>query len=581
MHSILNRQAHNPLTGLRFVLELGLSYRHLLRDYCRSILKHEPSQIITKAMRQDMQQLVTYARQSFTYKQPKLIISPDPTDNRFRHPHWHEKRHFTIIMQAYLLLTKHLQALANTAPYTGRDKKQIKFCTDLLLETLCPQNFLLTNPEVIRYTKQNHGRNLLKGFNYFLEDLERWQGHINLTKTNLDAFKVGVNLATTPGKVVFRNEIIELIYYQPTTPMLHSIPMLMITSWINKFYILDLKPRNSLIKWAIDQGLPVFAISWVNPQTKHQDMGLDHYVEHGVLKAVDIIKSICQCSQVHALGYCLGGTLLAISAAYAAQQQDQSFASLSYVATLTDFDEGGGIGNLMGPEQLKVYEKTLAQHHLWDGHKMQIGFNLTNSNQFIWPFVQRRYLFGKSNVAIDSIFWGLDLANTTEALYRFYTQDLHHHNKLATANALTVLGEPINLHLITVPTCCIAFDQDTISPWQTCYALAQHYQHSPCPATFILGQGTHITGLIAHAQQKQAQYRLGIASQPTPSTWYHYSNTTSQSWWYAWLNWLNSHFDDRNNATKLGYDQAPMLTNTPGDYVHQACKHDHQEPHMV
>ena len=244
----------------------------------------------------------------------------------------------------------------------------------------------------------------------------------------------------------------ELIYYAPSTEKTHETPMLMITSWINKFYILDLRPRNSLIRWLRDQGYPVFAISWVNPLAQHRHHGVDDYVQLGIEKAIEIILTTCQCSQVHTMGYCLGGTLLSIASSYLAANNKPWIASMSLVATLLDFSEEEGLATFMGPEQLAVYEKTLAKYHLWDGHKMQIGFNLTNSNQFIWPFAQRRYLYGKSAIAIDSVYWGLDLANTTEALYRFYASDLHGKNTLMTPNLLQVNGYPIDIHTNTVPT---------------------------------------------------------------------------------------------------------------------------------
>ena len=561
MQSILRGDADNPLQGIRFVLALGFSYRQLLWDFFRLLGKDDPGKAAIQAFHKDIKRLARFAHAALRKQQaPLLFILPDD-DMRFRNAAWRENTAHRIVLQSYLLLSHHLTHFATTIPFESRDKQQILFCVDLLLETLCPNNCLLTNPEAMRYTRQQKGLNVLKGMHYFLEDLQRWKGHINLTKTNLKSFTVGKNLAVTKGKVIYRNAIMELIFYQPTTSKQCITPILLMTSWINKFYILDLREKNSLIRWLSNQGMAVFAISWINPDATHKDLGLEAFMEQGVIQAISTIQSTLDCQKVHALGYCLGGTLLAITAAYMQASKQNHLASLSFIATMTDFAEGGGIGNLMRPAQLAVYEKTLAKNHVWDGHKMQIGFNLTNSNHFIWPFMQRRYLMGKTNVAIDSIHWGLDLANTTEALYRFYTNDLHRDNALATPGALSVNGVPIDLSCIKAPVCCIAFDEDNISPWQTVYQLAQTQQ-----GYFILGSGNHITGLITPEKHARSYHRAGQASKIHAINWLNQQPSEQGSWWRPWYQWMRK-IDQTQTDYTGHYHKIYAIVAAPGSYV--------------
>ncbi len=561
MQSMAKGDANSPLHGLKFVLALGFSYKELLWQCFYQLGQDAQGKAAIRAFHQDIKRLTKFTKAAMLGRQAQSMFAIAKEDKRFKNPAWRESWWHRCTLQAYLMLSHHLQHFTEIIPLTGRDKQQINFCVDLLLETLCPNNSLLTNPEALRYTRQEKGLNLLKGMNYFLEDFERWQGHINLSKTNFNAFTVGKNLATSPGKVIYRNEVIELIFYQSSTLKQYTTPILLITSWINKFYILDLREKNSLVRWLNQQGFAVFCISWINPDASHQDLGLETFVHLGIVQAISTIKNTLGCEQVHALGYCLGGTLLAISASLMQKQRLHGLASLTFVATLVDFAEGGGIGNLMGPKQLAVYEKTLAQDHLWDGHKMQIGFNLTNSNHFIWPFMQRRYLLGKPPIAVDSIHWGLDLANTSEAMYRFYTNDLHRDNTLMTAGALKVGGVAIDISQIKVPVCCVGFEEDTISPWQTAYGLAQMHK-----GQFILGNGTHITGLVTPASLPKAKHWAGQAKQHQAKTWLDSQTKTSGSWWQPWQQWL-SHKEHHQEHYLINYHGCKTLASAPGDYV--------------
>lgn len=495
--SLTKTNKENPANGVAFMAQLGGTYLPLLKR-CGEQILHQPQLLerLINELTHDLHTLIKAAR---------------------------EKPDYQILNELHALCKRSVYECVSELNLSKRDKAQFRLCLDFAINYLAPKNHLWGNRDAKRLTKKQSGVNLIQGLSYLAEDIVRWQGHLNLTKTTMGYFQLGKNIGCTPSEIVLDTDVMQLLHYHPVTEKKHPIPLLLVTSWINKYYILDLSPRNSSVQWWLNHGYDVFIINWKDPSQQEAHLGFEDYVLKGPVAALKAIENLTGQKQAHGFGYCLGGTLMSAANAYLSASNSHRLASLTTVASMVDFSEPGAIGHLMGPEQVALYEEVMQKDCNWDGQKMHLAFNLTDSERFIWPFAVRRYLHGKKPMRLDTLFWGLDLSDTTRALYQFYMHDLHLNNRLVQPGALHIQGIPLDIHSSQVPWFCLGFESDRTSPWASCFKTCDAYQG---PVQKVLSQGEHLTGVL-NADSLSCQV-VGKSTE------------TTKDWRLHWLAWMNN-----------------------------------------
>ena len=451
--------------------------------------------------------------------------APEPGDRRFKDDAWSENPLYDHIRQSYLLASKFmLSTVRETEGLDAHTAHKVDFYTRQFIDALAPTNFAMTNPEVARRTVETGGENLVQGLSNMLEDLERGQGRLRIRMTDLDKFKLGENVAVTPGKVVFENDLMQLLQYAPTTDTVRKRPLLVIPPWINKYYILDLRPKNSFIKWAVDQGHTVFVISWVNPDERLAYKGMDDYLLEGPIAALDAIEKATGESRVNAIGYCLGGTLLAATLAYlkagdavAAPAADRrpGIESATFFTTMVDFEEPGELGVFIDEEQLSLVEESMKEKGYFDGAKMAEAFNLLRANDLIWSFVVNNYLMGRDPFPFDLLYWNSDSTRMPRAMHSAYLRDMYQHNRLREPGGITLDGVPIDLTAVDVPIYILSTREDHIAPWRSTYAATRLYRG---PIRFVLAMSGHIAGVVNPPSANKYGYFTGELA-ATPDAW--------------------------------------------------------------
>ncbi len=423
------------------------------------------------------------------------VAEPHKTDRRFRHEDWENNFLYDYVKQSYLIAARHLhQSLGSVEGLDEKTSKKVDFYTRQYIDALSPSNFLLTNPEALRETVSSGGQNLVKGLNNLLEDLTRGNGEqLRVRMTDSSAFKLGENLATTKGKVVFQNDIMQLIQYAPLTDKVHATPLLIIPPWINKFYILDMRENNSFVRWAVEQGHTVFMVSWVNPDEKLAHKRFDDYLTDGSLAALDVIRDITGEAQANVIGYCLGGTLLACTLAWLAAKKQDRIRSATFFVTMIDFERPGELEVFIDEQQVTALEKKMEERGYLEGSEMATTFNMLRANDLIWSFVVNNYLLGKDPFPFDLLHWNGDSTRMPAAMHSFYLRNLYLKNLLRTPGGITLAGTPIDITKVKVPAYFISTVEDHIAPWQSTYAGARLLQG---PVRFVLGGSGHIAGII-------------------------------------------------------------------------------------
>lgn len=495
------------------------------------------------------------------------VVSPEPWDKRFKDKDWQNLWLFDYIKQSYLLTAQWVHGLVRQEAERLDPKlaHKIDFYTDQLLDAISPSNFWLTNPEVLRVTLETGGENLIKGFENLLEDMERGHGRLQISMSDPRAFKVGENLATTPGKVIFQNNLMQLIQYAPTTETAHRVPLLVIPPWINKYYILDLREKNSLIRYLVDQGHTVFCISWVNPDERHAKVNFDDYMTDGILAAMREIRRATDEADINIVGYCIGGTLLAATLAYlnAAPEKPADLPavkSATYLVALTDFAEAGDLAVFIDEEQIKAIEARMAKQGYLDAASMAMTFNFLRANDLVWSFVINNYLLGREPFPFDILYWNSDSTNLPAAMQSFYLRKMYLENKLVEPNGLSMKKVPIDLHSITVPSFMLATKEDHIAPWRTTYAATQIYQG---PVKFVLSGSGHIAGVVNPPAADKYNYWTNDTNPPQPDDWLKDAEEHKGSWWAEWLKWLEQYAGGDIPAREI----KGGLEDAPGSYV--------------
>ena len=500
--------------------------------------------------------------------------APEPGDRRFKDDAWAENPLYDHIKQSYLLASKFvLSTVRETKGLDAHTAQQVDFYTRQFIDALAPTNFAMTNPEVARRTVETGGENLVQGLSNMLEDLERGQGRLRIRMTDLEKFKLGENVAVTPGKVVFENDLMQLIQYVPTTEVVRKRPLLIVPPWINKFYILDLRPKNSFIKWAVERGHTVFVISWVNPDEQLAEKSMDDYMLEGPVAALDAIEKATGESRVNAIGYCLGGTLLAATLAYlkagrTAQTTEATgrrsvIESATFFTTMVDFEEPGELGVFIDEEQLSLVEESMKEKGYFDGSKMAEAFNLLRANDLIWSFVINNYLMGKDPFPFDLLYWNSDSTRMPRAMHSAYLRDMYQHNRLREPGGITLDGVPIDLATVDVPIYILSAREDHIAPWRSTYAATRLYRG---PIRFVLAMSGHIAGVVNPPAANKYGYFTGeIAS--APDTWLEAATAHDGSWWPDWDAWVSKHDGGEAPPREPGAGALPVIEDAPGRYV--------------
>ena len=487
-----------------------------------------------------------------------------PKDKRFKHPEWSENAVFNFVKDSYLVAAESiLSAIRDVKGMDEASARKVDFYTRQFVDALSPSNFVATNPEVLTATLASGGQNLLRGLENLLADLERGNGRLAITMTDMKAFRLGENIATTPGKIVYQNELMQLIQYTPSTREVRRRPLLIVPPWINKFYILDLQPKNSFIKWAVDQGHTVFAISWVNPDEKLAAKGFENYMLEGPLAALDAIESATGERSVNAIGYCLGGTLLASTAAYSAAKGDDRITSATYFATLVDFTEVGDMAVFIDEEQLASLERRMRERGYLEAQDMATTFNMLRANDLIWSFVVSNYLLGKEHIPVDLLFWNSDSTRMPAAMHSFYLRKMYQQNLLAKPGGITLADTPIDLSKVRTPTFILATREDHIAPWKSTYAATRLYSG---PIKFVLSDAGHMAGVISPPGTKYGHW-ANDELPSSPDEWFGGATPNQGSWWPLWDQWVTQLDGGRVPAREPGSGELPIIENAPGSYV--------------
>src|SRR5271165_382441 len=492
------------------------------------------------------------------------VAEPDRSDKRFSDAEWRDNPYFDFIKQAYVLTTRWADDLVRRADELDPHKREkARFYLRQVTAALSPSNFVGTNPELLRVTLQESGENLVRGLKMLNEDIEAGKGNLRIRQSDARAFKLGVNLAITPGKVIFRNELIELIQYEPTTPQVFKRPLVIVPPWINKFYILDLNPEKSFIRWAVSQGLTVFVISWVNPDSRHADKGFDAYMREGVLAALEAVEQATGERDVTAIGYCVGGTLLAATLGYMAAVGDKRISSVTFFTALVDFTDAGDLKIFVDAEQLKAVEEKMAEQGYLEGSAMANAFNMLRPNDLIWSYYVNNYLKGKEPMPFDLLVWNSDSTRMPAANHKFYLRHCYLQNDLS--NGRMVLGgKTIDLKKVTIPVYELATREDHIAPARGVFGGAKYFDG---PVRFVLAGSGHIAGVVNPAAKPKYQYWTDGPPEGDFDSWLARANETPGSWWPDWIEWVAAQAPEKVPARKPGDGKLKPISDAPGEYV--------------
>lgn len=486
-------------------------------------------------------------------------------DKRFRNSAWEENPFFEFLRDSYLLSAKNItKTVSSVKGIEPKKKKRVEFYTKQMVNAMSPSNFLTTNPELLKLTAESGGQNIIEGFDNFLNDVSCGDGNLDISMTDQEAFELGKNIATTPGIVVYQNDIIQLIQYKPTTNEVFEIPVLISPPFINKFYILDINEKGSMVKWLIDQGYTVFVISWINPGKAHADKTYEDYMMQGHLEALDVVKHISKQPKVSAIGYCTGGTLLATTAAYLASKGEDRFASLTYMATLMDFSDPGELGVFLEESQVESIIEDIQAVGYLDGRHLAKTFNMLKPNDLVWSYAVDNYLKGKDPVPFDILFWNSDSTNLPASMYSYYLQNMYIENKLIEPGGITVNDVPIDLRKIKVPAYFLTTEDDHIVLWNASYKGALAHSGD---VKFVLGGSGHVAGVVNPPSKNKYGYRVGESLPETSEEWLESTTWEEGSWWLDWHDWNIQFAGEQMKKRIPGRGKYKKIEPAPGSYV--------------
>jgi polyhydroxyalkanoate synthase len=499
----------------------------------------------------------------------KPVIESDPRDKRFQDSAWKQNEIFDFIKQSYLLSARYINDVVSKVDgLQPKTTQKIDFYSRQFVNALSPSNFVLTNPEVLRKTAESGGENLIRGLNNLLTDLERGRGNLRIKMTDTEAFKVGENIAVSEGKVIFQNDLMQLIQYSPATETVLTRPLVIFPPWINKFYILDLRPQNSLVRYAVSQGHTVFMVSWVNPDERLAEKDFDDYMVEGVFAALTAIEKATGQREVNAIGYCLGGTLLACSLAYMKRKSDYGIKTATFLVTLTDFTDVGELGVFIDEEQLSNLEEKMQRHGFLEGTDMAASFNMLRANDLIWSFVVNNYLLGNEPFPFDLLYWNSDATRMPPKMHSFYLRNMYQKNLLAQPGGVSMKNTPIDLGDIDIPVYFLSCREDHIAPWKSTYKGARNFgSRSQDNVRFVLAASGHIAGVVNPPGSGKYNHFISNTLPEDPEAWFTDATEVSGSWWPDWQRWVTS-FDKTQLPARIpGKGKLRAIEPAPGSYV--------------
>lgn len=512
------------------------------------------------------QRLWQNATRALMGEMPEDLIREPAGDKRFADPDWQGNPAFNYLKQSYLLNAEYMQQLVDALDFEdAKLGEQVRFYTRQLVNSMAPTNYLFTNPEVCREILKSEGECLARGVDKFLRDLENSPAEaFKITQVDMHAFRLGVDLAATPGKVIFRNHLIELLRYNPSTERQFRVPLLIVPPFINKYYILDLDRKKSLVRWLVEQGFQVFMVSWVNPDETYRDINFDDYLFKGVLAALDVVQQVTGADRVNAAGYCVGGTLLGMVQAYLASRGDERLASLTLMTTLFDFSEPGEVGNYMNAQMLPMIESSVGARGYLDGRILALSFSLLRENNLFWSFFIENYLKGRDPMPFDILYWNSDSTNLPAAAYLFYLNKMYIENSLCQPGSVMMGGCALNLSDIRTPTYCLAAQADHIVLWQAAYRSAQLLSGD---VRFVLTESGHVAGVVNPAASGKYGHWINPEIAAAPEEWLSRAELVPGSWWRDWQSWLKERSGELVPSQETPDAAYPPLEDAPGRYV--------------
>ncbi|VUD69033.1 Poly(3-hydroxyalkanoate) polymerase subunit PhaC [Thalassocella blandensis] len=522
------------------------------------------------------QQLWQNASRAMLGEQFVPIVSSAGDDKRFQDGDWDGNPAFAYIKQAYLLNAEYMNKLVDALDFEDKKiKEQVRFYTRQFINSLAPTNYVLTNPEVCREILATQGENLARGIDNFMRDLKNSPNEaFKITQVDIDAFTLGENLATTKGKVVFQNALIQLLQYEPKQPEVYQRPLLFFPPFINKYYILDLDQQKSMVQWLLEQGYTVFMVSWVNPDEQHRDITFSDYLFKGVIESLDAVESITGAKDINTVGYCIGGTLLAMAQAYLTAKGEKRIHSMSLFTTLLDFSEPGEVGNYVSRQLLPMVEQSIASKGYFDGRILALSFSLLRENNLFWSFFIDNYLKGKDPTPFDILYWNSDSTNVPGKAFLYYLNNMYLENNLVKPGAINVAGIPIDITEIDIPTYCLTAQADHIVLWQSAYKGAKKIGSnvsSKKPSDilrFVMTESGHVAGVVNPPSKGKYPYWVNENLPETHEQWLAGAQQQAGSWWSDWHQWLQTKSGEKVKAMpELGNKQYPPRGDAPGSYV--------------
>jgi polyhydroxyalkanoate synthase len=556
---LAKKQGKSALSTVKDEFGIGRAFLELWARLALHPVKLAKSQA---GLFRDYAALMSTTVQRLLGREVDPVIAPAKSDGRFKDEDWRNIAVFDFIKQSYLIAARFMQDLvAQELGMSEESRKKVLFFTRQYVEAMSPTNFVLTNPAVLWETMRSGGFNLLKGYNNLLKDLEAGEGELKVRMTDMSAFKVGVNVATTPGKVIAQNSLSQLIQFDPTTEKQFKRPLLIIPPWINKYYILDLREKNSFIRWATSQGHTVFVVSWVNPDAQLAKKGFEDYMTEGPLAALDVIEKVTGEHDVNVIGYCLGGTLLGSTLAYMEATGDKRAASATFLVSLLDFSIPGELGVFIDEKQVSNLEKRMNGRGYLEGSEMASTFNLMRASDLIWSFVVNNYLMGKDPVPFDLLYWNADSTRMPAVMHSFYLRNMYMKNLLRVPNGITLKGTPIDLSKVKAPAYFISTAEDHIAPWKSTYLGSQALGG---PVRFVLGGSGHIAGIVNPPSANKYGFFTNDERAAAPDDWLAKATKQEGSWWTDWQRWVTGLSAEQVPARK---PEAGPLGAAPGAYV--------------
>ncbi len=492
-------------------------------------------------------------------------VATDPKDKRFADPEWSQNQFFDFLKQAYLLTSHWGEKLVKDADGVDEHTRaKAEFYVRQIANAISPSNFVLTNPELLRETLSSNAENLVRGMHMLSEDIEAGKGNLKIRQSDPSNFEVGRNLALTPGKVIFQNDLMQLIQYEATTKNVLKVPLLIVPPWINKFYILDLTPEKSFIKWCVDQGVSVFVISWVNPDIRLAAKSFEQYMKEGPIAAMDAIETITGEKKVHTIGYCVGGTLLSITLAYLAAKKKNRAVSATMFAAQVDFTYSGDLKVFVDEERIAQLEAHMKEQGYLEASRMANTFNMLRSNDLIWPYVVNSYLRGKKPYPFDILYWNSDATRMPAANHSFYLRNCYLNNRL-TKGEMEIAGVTLDLKKVKVPVYNLATREDHIAPAKSVLHGSQFFGG---PVKYVLAGSGHIAGVVNPPSKPKYQYWTGDAPKGSDvEAWMKTATEHPGSWWPDWLDWIKSLNDKTVPARAIGGGKLKALEDAPGSFV--------------